>query len=389
MNNSTFDGSSSKFASATRSDDVEIHLQSKEIEKSLELCSVLNSMPDLILILNRNRQIVFGNTAIAEFAKNEKCDFFNGLRPGELVSCQHALSAESGCGTGETCKSCGAVLSILSALDGKNSINECRISRITASGISSLDLKIWAKPFMFNGENFCMVILSDICNEKRRRVLERIFFHDVMNTAGNISNIAEMLNQDLLPVEEMIDLLKLSARQLLEEIKSQKQLLDAESNDLQLSISPIRSLSILGKLASSYTAHEMACGKKILIDGKAEDFLFESDETLLSRIIGNLVKNALEASVEGETVTLDCGKDSTSYHFSCHNDSVMPENIRLQIFQRSFSTKGAGRGIGTYSVKLLTEKYLGGNVSLSSEPGKGTVFSLKFPLSASMHALIP
>jgi sensor histidine kinase regulating citrate/malate metabolism len=65
------------------------------------------------------------------------------------------------------------------------------------------------------------------------------------------------------------------------------------------------------------------------------------------------------------------------------NDQVIPEDIQKQLFQRSFSTKGTGRGIGTYSIKLLTENYLKGKVSFVSNETDGTVFSIelnkKFP----------
>jgi sensor histidine kinase regulating citrate/malate metabolism len=49
----------------------------------------------------------------------------------------------------------------------------------------------------------------------------------------------------------------------------------------------------------------------------------------------------------------------------------------MQLFQRSFSTKGNGRGIGTYSIKLLTENYLKGKVSFFSNEEEGTVFSIE------------
>ena len=46
--------------------------------------------------------------------------------------------------------------------------------------------------------------------------------------------------------------------------------------------------------------------------------------------------------------------------FSVHNSGAMAPGVRLQIFQRSFSTKrGEGRGVGTYGVKLFGERYLG------------------------------
>lgn len=57
----------------------------------------------------------------------------------------------------------------------------------------------------------------------------------------------------------------------------------------------------------------------------------------------------------------------------------MPDEVKLQIFQRSFSTKGRGRGIGTYSIKLFTEKYLEGKVSFTSKEGEGTVFTVELP----------
>jgi sensor histidine kinase regulating citrate/malate metabolism len=52
----------------------------------------------------------------------------------------------------------------------------------------------------------------------------------------------------------------------------------------------------------------------------------------------------------------------------------------LQIFQRSFSTKGAGRGLGTYSIKLLGERYLHGTVSFASSAEQGTIFQISLPL---------
>jgi sensor histidine kinase regulating citrate/malate metabolism len=51
------------------------------------------------------------------------------------------------------------------------------------------------------------------------------------------------------------------------------------------------------------------------------------------------------------------------------------------IFQRSFSTKGFGRGLGTYSIRLLTERYLKGSVSFTSSALSGTIFRVRYPLA--------
>jgi hypothetical protein len=68
--------------------------------------------------------------------------------------------------------------------------------------------------------------------------------------------------------------------------------------------------------------------------------------------------------------------------FRVHNPGAMPEAVQRQIFQRSFSTKqGEGRGIGTHSVRLFTERYLGGQVEFTSAEADGTAFTVSLPLS--------
>ncbi|MCX6911436.1 MAG: ATP-binding protein [Verrucomicrobia bacterium] len=57
----------------------------------------------------------------------------------------------------------------------------------------------------------------------------------------------------------------------------------------------------------------------------------------------------------------------------------MPPSVQLQVFNRSFSTKGSGRGLGTYSVKLLTERYLKGKAGFTTSKEGGTTFFIILP----------
>ena len=58
----------------------------------------------------------------------------------------------------------------------------------------------------------------------------------------------------------------------------------------------------------------------------------------------------------------------------------MAESVQARMFQRSFTTKaGTGRGVGAYSVKLLTENYLKGTVEFRSTPTDGTTFTVRLP----------
>jgi sensor histidine kinase regulating citrate/malate metabolism len=77
---------------------------------------------------------------------------------------------------------------------------------------------------------------------------------------------------------------------------------------------------------------------------------------------------------------MNCAVEGDSVVFSVHNPAVMPRDVQLQMFQRSFSTKGSGRGLGTYSIKLLTERYLRGSVRFESRRDYGTTFYVRYPL---------
>jgi len=119
--------------------------------------------------------------------------------------------------------------------------------------------------------------------------------------------------------------------------------------------------------------------RKIEIDSLLESNLIISDMDILYRVIENMVKNSLEATDPGDSVTINSKKEGENIVFSVHNPTFIKPDIQLQIFQRNYSTKGKGRGLGTYSMKLLTERYLNGKISFESNKDSGTTFYLSIP----------
>jgi len=61
------------------------------------------------------------------------------------------------------------------------------------------------------------------------------------------------------------------------------------------------------------------------------------------------------------------------------NPKVLSEEVYANLFKRSFSTKGTGRGLGTYGSRMFVEEYLGGAISYTSEAGKGTTLPSIIP----------
>src|SRR5579872_2009071 len=131
------------------------------------------------------------------------------------------------------------------------------------------------------------------------------------------------------------------------------------------------------QLCETYAHHSLAEGKTIAPPVVTGTTLIQSDAVLLSRVLGHLIKNALEASSPGQAIRVSFENTGVPT-FAVHNPSYMPEKVQLQMFQRSFSTKAAtGRGMGAYTVKLLAERYLGGEVAFTSSRHGGTVFTVR------------
>ena len=367
-----------KFAPPERATDEELKKQITLIREKSFTKEFLDAIPLFVTVLNKYRQFVFVNKTFLEYAGVKNEEEVLGLRPGEAVNCIHANENEAGCGTTEFCRYCGAVNSILEAQKGKTNEKECLI---TQTNHNVLDLLVWSSPFQIDDEQFVIFAIRDIQHEKRRRVLERIFFHDVLNTAGSLRGFSTLLQEaeDEEEVKEYSKFIYEVTDKLIEEIQAQKDLLAAENNDLQIQEHDISTTDLLHDIKNQFQGQQIALGKKIVVDPESVRTLFTSDRVLVRRIVSNLLKNALEASNTGETVTMGVNLTDEGVDFYVHNPGYMPLEVQTQVFNRSFSTKGVNRGLGTYSVRLLTEKYLKGKAYFETDKQEGTTFHVVFP----------
>jgi signal transduction histidine kinase len=228
---------------------------------------------------------------------------------------------------------------------------------------------------------FTVFAVQDITDEKRRAVLERAFFNDVLDTATGLNGVLDPW-PDVTPAEavESLETASNVSAELLEQIRSYRDLIAAERGELRPNFEEIEADRLLLGLCDQYARSSSAEKKTIAPPVITGHTRFRSDAVLLSRVLGHLIKNALEASGPGEAIRVSFENQGGGPTFFIHNASYMPEKVQLQIFQRSFSTRGvAGRGIGTYTVKLMTERYLGGEVIFTSAPNTGTVFTVRLP----------
>lgn len=367
------------FAPAGRDAPEDFCRKRKTLQERPLLCQVLEALPTMLLVLNANRQIVAANQAFLNTLK-ANIDQIAEKRPGEALGCIRAKDAPDGCGTAVECVTCGAVQAILeSQSQDRRVVRECRILAETPQGFDAMDLRVTATPLRVGDDRFVLAAVEDISSAKRLDVLQRTFFHDALNTAGCTEGYAQCLAGDSSGEPDLGARQAGLARELIEIIQGQRDLLQAESGDLEVQPEPMRVSSVLEELRSRFATHSAAEGRTIATS-IAWDGAIVADRQLLLRVLSNMLKNALEATSPGGVVTLRCFEQGDEAIFAVHNAGVMPAEVQFQLFQRSFTTKGQrGRGIGTYSIKLFGERYLGGRVAFTSRAPEGTTFTLAIP----------
>ena len=370
------------FLPAERLSQDEISAQRGEIEQSSVLLAMLDNVPGMVALLNQNRQIVFCNDACVKAGGLAQKEDAFGMRTGELLRCIHASDMKGGCGASESCKYCGFAQALVIGQRGRAHSGECLIQCHDVDRDIHSEYSVEVRPLPQLGSGWVSCTLTDVGDAKRRQALEQIFFHDIMNSASAVEGVSRILADEETPSavrDRFTRLLSLSSRALVDEIRSQRTLLAAETGELDVENTDCESLEILQAAVAACATFGLAEKKRLELLPDAESILFKTDAALLRRALINMLKNGLEASSAGQTVTATC-KMSTPDRicFSVHNDTVMPDRVRAHIFQRSFTTKGVGRGLGTYGIKMLVENYLNGRASFDSIEGQGTTFHVEF-----------
>lgn len=343
------------------------------------LLDLMMALPGIVAVLSEDRKLVFSNQALLDTVSISNFEEAFQLLPGELFKCVNSNISPDGCGSSEACQLCGALRSMEDSRESRERItNDCRILSKVNDKTISYNFRFTSTPF-FNEDNMYFVVtIEDISGQTRKAELEKIFFHDVINSLSGMQGVIKLLKdgQDFRDLH--LEILEESYKSLFQIIKEQKELNQAESGELDVVTENLSSHQIIEDCVLPFKLDDKYVSK-IELRQDSDNFDFISDSGLLSRILTNMLKNALEASGEYDVVKIWSESDDQGIAFCVGNPGFIPRAHQLQIFERSFTTKGSGRGLGTFSMKLLGENYLSGKVDFSSDEKKGTVFSIRLP----------
>lgn len=368
------------FAPCERVTEKEIAAEIKIMSQNPFVSGLLHSISGLLAVLDEHRQVVALNDSFLQMLGIDDPAKALGLRAGEALQCIHAHDEPAGCGTTKFCSTCGAAIAIVSSLGQDKPVEKiCALSVNRGGKEVDIALLVKAHPIKIDKKQFLLLFLQDITKQQQMAALERTFFHDVNNMLSML-----VMSSELLVLEEPSELAKTvhrASQRLTKEVAIQRCLSQSESNDYLPIWLELTTGQILEELHSFFANHPAAIGKNINISKSYPVVSIKIDVSLLLRILCNMIINALEATAENGGVKIWLEYESDFLSFCVWNDQEIPQDVANRIFQRNFSTKEqAGRGIGTYSMKLLGEKILGGQVSFTTSKTEGTIFRFTYPV---------
>lgn len=367
------------FAPAERLELMELHHQIRMVNESPITIGVLKIVKGLIAVLNEQRQVLALNKELLQAFGITDPKKVLGLRPGEVVDCIHAKDMPGGCGTSEYCSTCGAVISIVISLAKQEPVEKTCTLQIEKNGkTEDLFLSVRSVPIEIKNQNFILLFLQDISLQQHWASLERVFYHDLKNLISSLLGTSELLSLDSSESTRDIatDLLKISER-LAKEVEIQSFLAQDKAHYFEPNFQKISLEDIVTDLNELFKKHPLTKNRRFHLAAPPADTKITTDISLLNRVLGNMVINALEASGDGEQIEFWMEKSGEYVKFCVWNRAAIPPHFEKRIFQRNFSTKEKmGRGLGTYSMKIFGEKFLGGKVGFTTSMEKGTVFYL-------------
>ncbi|MCA1829403.1 MAG: PAS domain S-box protein [Myxococcales bacterium] len=127
---------------------------------------------------------------------------------------------------------------------------------------------------------------------------------------------------------------------------------------------------------------QQAAGRGIDVQAKTEGVLVKADARQFRQVLWNLLGNAADATQSGGRVQVRLARhnDQALLEVSDSGEGIQADDL-TRIFDPFFTTKERGTGLGLAIVHRIVEAH-GGELSVRSNPGRGSTFRVALPLAA-------
>ncbi len=227
--------------------------------------------------------------------------------------------------------------------------------------------------------------------EERIRIADRLagvgelaagLAHEIRNPLASITGSSQMLRETSGLAE--------TSRTLVDIIERESTRLNGLISDFLAyagpklkNVGPVNMTEVAAEIVEAVRAGEARERGVVVEDLAARDHLVEGDAEQLRQVLWNLVRNAVQATPRGGTVTVDLlSQTRHRQHYVAVTVSDtgvgIPPDILGKIFHPFFTSKAEGTGLGL-AISQRIVHYHGGFIEVRSSPGSGSVFSVFLP----------
>ncbi|WP_018568543.1 sensor histidine kinase [Streptomyces sp. PsTaAH-124] len=221
--------------------------------------------------------------------------------------------------------------------------------------------------------------------EAQRKAMVSDIAHELRSPLTNIRGWLEVARDGLVdPDPALLSSLHDEALVLQRVIDDLQDLAAADAGTLRLHREPLGARDLLDQVAAAHRVAARAAGVTLRTD-RADGPCLDADPVRMRQVLGNLVSNALRHTPADGTVTLAAHRDGGTVVLTVADTGtgIAPDDLphvfdRFWRAEKSRSRRTGGSGLGLAIVRQLVEAH-GGTAAAASEPGAGSVFTLRLP----------
>lgn len=251
-----------------------------------------------------------------------------------------------------------------------------------------IHLLIQVSGMELQSKNVRIIAINDINKELDEKEIDswirltRVLTHEIMNSITPITSLSETLlsthgsiNKE---INDGLQVINSTGKGLMSFVESYRKFTHLPTPSPTLFY-----VAVFAKRMRQLTLHQQNYPKiKIELDIPQDDLIVYADENLISQVVLNLLKNALEAigneRTDGVIRFKAYANDEEAVIMEiCNNGPVIPPELMEHIFVPFFTTKEKGNGIGL-SVSRQIMRLSGGSLTVKTNAGQ-TCFTLTFP----------
>ncbi len=343
---------------------------------------LLQDLEDAVFIFNRERRLVFASGTVEKFLGKQRIDL-----TGQTISDVFPPSTTLG-------------LLIAQASQTGRPIRNRRVPlgspSETPSGLSVVLLFVDMLETVPGGATTGSGVLVRLRDPEAQRKLGReLQTADRMAAISRISGgVAHEVKNPLNAILLHVEVAKSKLARGDSDIQPQMEIIGSEiirldrvvktfldfTRPVELNLATVPLQQFVDEIVELARPQASASKIRINVEQQVEGVEIRMDRDLLKQAVLNVVVNAMQAMPEGGELRFEAvsGEDTAEIRISDTGPGIPPE-LRDKIFRLYFTTRKEGSGIGLAMAFRFVQLH-DGTIDFTSEPGKGTTFSIRLPI---------